>query len=53
MGIRVNIEAIYDPPQINEINGFIEMDDPSLHKVDMVASALGLERVGSIFTKID
>ena len=35
------------------MNGFIEMDDPGLHKVDMVANALGLERVGTIFTKID
>ena len=52
-GVRVNIEAIYDPPQIREMNGFIEMDDPGLHKVDMIASALGLERVGQIFTKID
>ena len=32
-GVRVNIEAIYDPPQISEINGFIEMDDPGEHKV--------------------
>jgi len=32
-GVRVNIEAIYDPPQISEINGFIEMDDPADHKV--------------------
>ena len=47
------MEAIYDPPQISEISGFIELDDPSLHKVDMIASALGLERVGQIFTKVD
>ena len=53
LGIRVNIEAIYDPPQISEISGFVEMDDPGLHKVDMIASALGLERVGQLFTKID
>ena len=52
-GVRVNIEAIYDPPQINEMDGFVELDDPNLHKVDMIASALGLERVGQIFTKID
>lgn len=45
-GVRVNIEAIYDPPQINEMDGFVELDDPNLHKVDMIASALGLERVG-------
>jgi len=53
MGIRANIEAIYDPPQINEMNGFIELDDPGIHKVDMLANTLGLERIGAIFTKID
>ena len=52
-GIRVNVEAIYDPPQISEMSGFLEMDDPGLHKVDMIASALGFERVGQIFTKVD
>ena len=53
LGIRVNIEAIYEPPQISEMGGFIELDDPGSHKVDMVAAALGLERVGQIFTKVD
>lgn len=53
MGIRVNIEAIYEPPQISEMSGFLELDDPTMHKVDMIASALGLERVGQIFTKVD
>lgn len=52
-GVRVNIEAIYEPPQISQMDGFLEMDDPSLHKVDMIACSLGLERVGQIFTKID
>ena len=52
-GVRVNIEALYEPPQIGEINGVQELDDPSRHKVDSIASALGLERVGHIFTKID
>ena len=53
LGIRVNVEAIYEPPQISEMGGFIELDDPGSHKVDMIAAALGLERVGSIFTKVD
>ena len=35
------------------MGGFIELDDPGAHKVDMIASALGLERVGQIFTKVD
>lgn len=52
-GVRVNIEALYEPPQINELNGFLELEDPHKHKVDMIAAALGLEKVGHIFTKID
>lgn len=45
-GVRVNIEFIYDPPQISEVGGFIELDDPNLGKVDLIAGALNLERVG-------
>lgn len=52
-GVRVNIEVLYEPPQINEMNGFLELEDPDIHKVDMIAKALGLEKVGYIFTKID
>lgn len=52
-GVRINVEAIYDPPQISEMNGFYELDDDRLYKVDMIAHTLGLERVGQIFTKID
>lgn len=52
-GVRLNIEALYEPPQINEMNAFLELEDPDRHKVDMIAAALGLERVGQIFTKID
>ena len=29
LGVRVNVEAIYEPPQISEMGGFIELDDPS------------------------
>ena len=53
LGVRINVEAIYEPPQINEMDGFVELDDPCLHKVDMIATAMGLERVGQIFTKVD
>lgn len=52
-GVRVNVEAIYDPPQISEMNGYFELDDPHRHKADIIANALGLELVGQIFTKID
>lgn len=35
------------------MDGFVELDDPCLHKVDMIATAMGLERVGQIITKVD
>jgi len=52
-GVRCNIEAIYDPPQIGDQHGVQELDDPNKHKVDMIASALGLEKVGHIFTSTE
>lgn len=52
-GVRINVEAVYEPPQIGEMNGVIEIDDPKRLYVDMIANGLGLERVGWIFTKID
>lgn len=52
-GVRINVEALYEPPQIGEMNGVQELDDPKIHVVDLIASACGLEPVGWIFTKID
>jgi nuclear protein localization protein 4 homolog len=52
-GVRVNIEALYEPPQIGEINGVQALDDPNMAKIDMVAEALSLEKVGWIFTSIN
>lgn len=52
-GVRVNVEAIYEPPQIGELNGVTALDDPFRTKVDMVAEALSLERVGYIFTTLN
>lgn len=52
-GVRVSVEAIYEPPQIGDVNGATELEDPKRHIVDMVAAGLGLERIGWIFTKID
>ena len=52
-GVRVNIEAIYEPPQVGEINGVQPLDDPYQVKVDMIAGALTLEKVGWIFTSIN
>ena len=52
-GVRVNIEAIYEPPQLGEINGVLPKEDPNMNKVDMIAEALSLEKVGWIFTSIN
>ena len=52
-GVRVNVEAIYEPQQMGEINGVAVLDDPQQTKVDMIAEALTLERVGWIFTSIN
>lgn len=52
-GVRVNVEAIYEPPQIGELKAVIPLEDPFRSTVDMVASALSLERVGYIFTSLN
>ena len=52
-GVRVNVEAVYEPKQIGEINGVEPLDDPFQQKVDMIAGALTLEKVGWIFTSIN
>jgi len=52
-GVRVNVEAVYEPPQIGEMGGVWPLDDPMGTKVDMIAESLSLERVGWIFTSIN
>ena len=53
-GVRVNVEAIFEPPQVGEMDDVMELEDKKMmNKVDMVAQALSLERVGWIFTSIN
>ena len=33
-GVRVNVEAIYEPPQIGEMDEVIMLDDKNLNLVD-------------------
>jgi nuclear protein localization family protein 4 len=39
-GVRVNIEALYEPPQLGEMNGVTPLDDPLRSKVDMISESL-------------
>jgi nuclear protein localization family protein 4 len=52
-GVRANVEAIYEPPQIGETNDVIALEDSKRFMVDMIAEALTLERIGWIFTSIN
>lgn len=52
-GVRVNVEAIYEPPQIGEMKGVQPLEDEMRMNVDMIAESLQLERVGMIFTDLN
>lgn len=52
-GIRVNIEAIYEPPQVGDVKGVQPLDDPFRTQADIIAEGLTLERVGFIFTSLN
>ena len=52
-GVRVNVEAIYEPPQVGDVRGVKPLDDPFRQNVDLLAESLGLERVGMIFTSLN
>lgn len=47
---KVVIEAIYEPPQEGSPSGFEVLDDPNAAKADAIADALGLQKVGWIFS---
>lgn len=42
-GVRVNVEAIYEPNQYGEYNGFHLLDDQNESLVDLLAESLSLE----------
>ena len=52
-GVRAVVEAMHEPPQERGPNGFHLLIDEDCEAVDRIASALGLECVGWIFTTID
>ena len=52
-GVRVNVEAIYEPPQVGDVKSVMPLNDEFRTQVDIMAEALGLERVGFIFTSLN
>ena len=52
-GVRAIVEAIYEPPQKGSVGGFELLMDPFEREVSLIASGLGLEKIGWIFTTIN
>ncbi|XP_075702083.1 nuclear protein localization protein 4 homolog [Rhinoderma darwinii] len=52
LGIRAEVAAIYEPPQIGTQNSLELLDDPKAKVVDEIAGKLGLRKVGWIFTDL-